>query len=124
MSTKLHDLPTNALLGVSLSADTITEDATGEPVDLIEGEGTCFLLAPANALGTPSPVAIAAEESNDEVTWTAVTVTPALTVSSPFNGVRVGRFERTKRYVRATVEAEEGSDVRAAVLIGQQKKTV
>ncbi len=124
MSTKLHDLPTNGRLGVSLTPDTYTESQTGRSIDLIAGDGTGFFLAPTVAVTTPEPIEFQVEESSDESTWTEVSLTPPLTVTAPFDGVAMGRFVRTKRYVRARMIAEEDSEVRTTVIIGQQLKTV
>ena len=121
MSTKLHDIPTYAILGVSLAADAITGETTGESVDLNAGDGTCFLIAPANALDTPSAVAFGAEESSDEVTWAAVTVTPALSVTAavqrrprrpirPDEAVRAGRHRRGRGQRRSRGRVDRAAE--------------
>ena len=124
MSTKLNDVSTQAKFGHSITPDTYTESQIGRTVDLIDGDGPCFVTGSLLAFATPEPVAIAFEESNDLTVWTAITISPPITISAPFDGVPASRFARTKRYVRATLAASEGSDLRATILIGQQKKTV
>ena len=124
MSTKLHDVSTQAKFGHSITPDTYTESQIGRTIDLIEGDGPCFVTGSLLAFTTPEPVAIAVQESNDQTVWTTVAIAPPIAISAPFDGVSTSRFTRTKRYVRASIAAEEGSDIRAAILIGQQKKTV
>ena len=124
MSTKLNDVSTQAKFGHSITPDTYTESQIGRTVDLIDGDGPCFVTGSLLAFVTPEPVAITFQESNDQTEWTAVTVAPPITISAPFDGVPSSRFTRTKRYVRASISAEDGSDLRATILIGQQKKTV
>ena len=124
MSTKLNDVPTQTAFGHTIPADTYTETQVGRTIDLIDADGPCFVVAPIQATTTPDPVALTVEESADGTIWTDVALDPEISFEAPQDAVFTGRFTRTKRYARAVLTAAEDSDVRAAVLIGQQKKTV
>lgn len=123
MSTKLHDIPNNAIWGHSIPPDLYSETFVGRSVDLIEADGNGFLIAAINASTTPSPVELAVEESSDGSTWTSTTLSTLPTISAPFDRVVSARFVRSKRYARAVLTADEDSEVNAAIVIGEQKKT-
>jgi hypothetical protein len=124
MSTKLHDLPTNGAFGLSLKPDVYEESQTGAVIDLVSGDGNGLFLAPLHAVTTPEPLEFGLEESSDQSSWSTLVLTPPLAISAPFTGVAASRFVRTKRYVRARLSLEDGSEVQAAIIVGQQKKTV
>ena len=124
MSTALHDVPTQAKFGHTIAPDSYTESEIGRTIDLIDGDGPCFLIGSLLAFTTPEPVTVEVEESSDQSSWTAVSIDPEITISASFDGTVSSRFTRTKRYVRASITAEADSELRAAILIGQQKKTV
>ena len=124
MSTKLNDVPTQTTFGHSIPADTYTETQVGRTIDLIDADGPCFVVAPVFATTTPDPVELTVQESTDGSTWTDVALDPEIAFEAPQDAVFTGRFTRTKRYARAVLTAAEATDLRAAVLIGQQKKTV
>ena len=124
MSTKLHDLPHNTVWGHSIPPDLYTETQVGRSVDLIDADGNGFLIAAIVASTTPVPVTITAEESNDGSTWTSVALSTLPSISAPFDRVVSAQFVRSKRYARAVLTADEDSDVRASVVIGQQQKTI
>jgi hypothetical protein len=122
--TTLHDLPTNAILDWSLRPTLYEEAATGQAVDLREGDGSAFFLVAGEIDAATEPTAVALSESNDQTTWTAVAGANVPSLATNFRGVQASRFRRTKRYVRAAIAPGAGFEGSLSILIGQQKKSV
>ncbi len=122
MSTKLTDVPNQAVLGASFVPAVRTTSAEGEPVDLTSGDGPCFAILTAGTVASGTSVACVLEESSDEETWDAIENAEFPTVSSSNQNLMI-QFPRTRRYIRATATITGMSASAAfAVLIGQQKK--
>ena len=125
MSTKLHDVANNAILGAGLAPQTITASANGSSADMINGDGPCFAIQQIGAVSGTSPtLAGKIQESTDGSTWTDVSGATFTTVTSSTNTQAI-TFERTKRYLRyvATVGGTSPSFAVAA-LVSQQKKQI
>jgi hypothetical protein len=125
MSTKLHDLANQALLGATLVPQTITASANGTSIDCITADGSCFAIQLIGAVSGTSPtLAGKLQESSDGSTWTDISGAVFTTVTASTN-TQIITFERTKRYLRhvATVGGTSPSFAVAA-LIGEQKKSV
>jgi hypothetical protein len=125
MSTKLHDVADQAILGQGLVPQTATTTATGTGVDLLSGDGSCFALQLVGAVSGTSPtLAGKIQESADNSTWADVSGATFTTVSAA-NNYQAISFERTQRYLRyvGTVGGSSPSFA-LGVVIGQQKKQV
>jgi hypothetical protein len=125
MSTKLHDVADQAILGQGLVPQTITSSTNGTGVDLLAGDGSCFALQLVGAVsGTTPTLAGKIQESPDNSTWADI---PNATFSSvtASNSYQAVSFERTQRYLRyvSTVGGTTPSYA-VAVVIGEQKKQV
>lgn len=125
MSTQLHDLKNQAILGASVAPVAATSTDSGSAVDLVNGDGRCFAIQSIGAVSGSSPSLTGKiQESDDGVTFTDISgaTFAAVTLS---NNLQVITFDRTKRYVRhyRTISGSSPSFVIGAV-IGQQKKTV
>jgi hypothetical protein len=125
MSTKLQDLPHQAVLG-GLTPRTSTANVTGTAIDLITGDGRCFAIQQVGTVGGTSPsLAGKFQESADGSTnWNDVAGGTFTAVSSTDN-VQAISFDRTQRYVRyvGTISGTSPS-FPLAVLVGEQKKQV
>src|SRR5436309_4335909 len=101
MSTKLHDVANQAILGAGLAPQTITATATGSAIDLLAGDGPCFAIQQIGAVsGTTPTLAGKIQESADGSTnWGDVSGATFTTVTASTNTQAI-TFERTKRYVR------------------------
>ena len=124
MSTALHDVGANAVIGSSFSPTVLIGSANGAAVDLAEGDGNGFAILTVGDVTDGGSVATELEESDDGTTWTAltgVTFDPMTTQET----TQVQSFRRTKRYVRMAVTvAGLDPELEFAGLIGQQKKTI
>jgi hypothetical protein len=125
MSTKLHDLPHQAVLG-GVTPRTATATVTGSPVDLITGDGRCFAVQQVGTVtGTSPTLAGKIQESADgSSNWTDIAGATFTTVTATDN-VQAITFDRTCRYVRyiGTIGGTSPS-FPVGVLIGEQKKQV
>lgn len=125
MSTKLHDIANNAILGVGLAPITITASANGSSGDMINGDGPCFAVQQVGVVSGTSPtLAGKIQESTDGSTWTDVSGATFTSVTASANTQAI-TFERTKRYVRyvATLGGTSPSFAVSAV-VSQQKKQI
>ena len=126
MSTKLHDIANNALLGAGLAPQTVTSTTNGSAIDMINADGPCFAIQQVgNVTGTSPTLAGKIQESADGSTgWADISGATFTSVTASTN-TQVITFERTKRYLRyvATLGGSSPSFA-AAALIGQQKKQV
>lgn len=125
MSTKLHDIANNVILGVGLAPQTITSSTNGSSGDLLAGDGPCFAIQQVGAVSGTSPtLAGKIQESTDGTTWTDISGATFTSVTASTNTQAIN-FERTKRYVRyvATLSGTSPSFAIAAV-VSQQKKQV
>jgi hypothetical protein len=125
MSTKLQDLPHQAVLG-GLTPRTATTTVIGTAVDLVSADGRCFAVQQVGTVSGTSPtLAGKVQESADGSTnWTDISGATFTTVSATDN-VQAISFDRTLRYVRyvGTIGGTSPS-FPVAVLIGEQKKQV
>lgn len=125
MSTKLHDLPSNMILGAGLTPRTLTASANGTGADFQSGDGRCTALQITGTVsGTTPSLAGKIQESSDNSTWTDVSGAAFTAVSTTDNAQAIS-FDRTKRYVRyaATITGTSPS-FPIAVVITEQKKQV
>jgi hypothetical protein len=125
MSTKLHDVADQALLGASVYPATVNDTNTGSSIDMIDADGSCFAVQVIGTVSGTSPsLAGKIQESSDNSTWTDVT-NATFTAVTASNSVQTISFERTKRYLRHSRTVSGTSPQFAlGVLIGEQKKTV
>jgi len=125
MSTKLQDLPHQAVLG-GVTPRTSTATVTGAAVDLITGDGRCFAVQQVGTVtGTSPSLAGKFQESADGSTnWSDAAGAPFTAVSTTDNVQAIG-FDRTQRYVRyiGTITGTSPS-FPLAVIVGEQKKQV
>jgi hypothetical protein len=125
MSTKLHDVPNQALLSASVYPASVNDTNNGSTVDLIDADGRCFAVQVIGAVGGTTPSLTGKiQESDDTTTWTDIAgaIFAPVTVS---NNVQVISFDRTKRYVRHFRTAAGTSPTFIlGVLIGEQRKQV
>ena len=125
MSTKLHDVANQMILGVGLAPQTITATTNGSSGDLINGDGSCVAIQQIGTVSGTSPtLAGKIQESTDGSTWTDVAGATFTTVTASTNNQAIS-FERTKRYLRyvATVGGTSPSFAVACV-ISEQKKQI
>ena len=125
MSTKLHDLARQAILGVGLTPRTLTGSVNGSSGDLLAGDGRCFAVQMVGTLsGTAPGLAGKIQESADGSTWSDISGATFTTVTTNDN-VQAITFDRTLRYVRyvGTVTGTSPT-VPVAVIISEQKKQV
>jgi hypothetical protein len=125
MSTKLQDLPHQAVLG-GVTPRTATTTVTGSAVDLLTADGRCFAVQQVGTVtGTSPALAGKIQESADGSTnWNDISGATFTSVSTTDN-VQAISFDRTLRYVRyvGTITGTSPS-FPVAVLIGEQKKQV
>lgn len=125
MSTKLHDLANQAILGVGLAPQALTASANGSSGDMINGDGQCFAIQQVGAVSGTSPtLAGKIQESSDGSSWSDISGATFTTVTASTNNQAI-TFERTKRYLRyaATIGGTTPS-FNVAVIVSQQKKQV
>ena len=100
MSTALHDLKNQALIGASVYPATVNDTINGSAIDMIDADGRCFAIQVIGTVGGTSPsLAGKIQESSDNSTWTDVTGATFTAVTAS-NNVQTITFDRTKRYVR------------------------
>jgi hypothetical protein len=124
MSTLLHDLPSQSVIGASSYPATVSTSDVGASVDLIEADGRCFAIQVIGAVSGTSPtLAGKIQESADNSTFTDIAGATFSTVSASSN-LQVISFERTKRYVRySRAVAGTSPSFAISVVIGEQKKS-
>ncbi len=125
MSTSLHDIPNNAILGVGATPRTLTSTLTGTGGDFINGEGRFAALQLIGTVAGTSPSLTGKiQESSDNSSFTDVTGATFTAVTASEN-VKAISFVRTKRYLRyvGTVTGTNPS-FPIAVIITEQKKQV
>jgi hypothetical protein len=125
MSTKLHDLPSRAVLGVGLSPRTLTASVNGTAGDLLPGDGRCAAVQWVGTLGGTAPsLAGKIQESADGTSWADVSGA-AFTAVTASDNVQAITFDRTQRYVRYVGTVGGTSpQVPVCVVITEQKKQV
>jgi hypothetical protein len=125
MSTKLHDVADQMILGDGLAPQTITASINGSSADMINGDGSCFAVQQVGTVSGTSPtLAGKIQESSDGSTWTDVANATFAQVTASSNYQAIS-FERTKRYLRyvGTVGGTSPSYA-IAVVISEQKKQI
>ena len=125
MSTKLHDIKNQALLGASPYPVEVDDTTNGATVDLLDADARCFAIQMIGVVGGTDPSLTGKiQESSDNSTWTDISgaTFTAVTASS---SLQVITFDRTKRYVRhyRNVSGTTPTFV-LGVVIGEQKKAV
>src|SRR5262245_43542995 len=125
MSTKLHDVANQMILGLGLAPQTVTSSTNGPGGDLLAGDGRCFAIQQVGAAGGPPPTLDGKiQESSDNSAWTDIGGATFTQVTSSSN-YQALTFDRTKRYVRyvGTVAGSSPSFA-LAVVISEQKKQI
>jgi len=125
MSTKLHDVANQMILGLGLAPQTASSSVNGPGGDLLAGDGRCFAIQQVGAVGGASPTLDGKlQESTDNSTWTDVAGATFTQVTGASN-YQALTFDRTKRYVRyvGTVAGSSPSFA-LAVVISEQKKQI
>jgi hypothetical protein len=125
MSTKLHDVARQAILGVGLTPRTLTGSVNGTGGDLRDGDGRCFAIQCVGTLGGTAPtLAGKIQESADNSTWADISGATFTTVATNDNTQAI-TFDRTLRYVRYVGTVGGTSpQVPVAVVISEQKKQI
>ncbi len=124
MSTKLHDLGTQAVLGVSVPPAVVTTSQNGSAVDLLAADGSGFAVLLTGTVAGGTTVGGKVQESADGTTWTDITgaTFPNTTVS---NTAKAITFTRTARYARCVVTLSGGSpSAGVCAAVGEQQKAV
>lgn len=112
MSTYINDLASNTTRGTSLGegvAKTATANGTG--VDMVHADGLCHVMV-VNGVVTDGVHTITVQESDDNTTFTAVTLNQslsALSSNSTAGAIQFANFSRSKRYVRGVTTVANGS---------------
>lgn len=125
MSTKLHDIANNAILGVGVTPRTATVTFNGTAGDFISGDGQCCAIQSVGTIGGTSPsLAGKIQESSDQNTWTDISAGAFSAVAAADN-LQAICFDRSKRYLRyvGTI-AGTSPTIPLAVIITEQKKQV
>ncbi len=124
MSTKLHDIPNNAILGVGASPRSATSTVTGSAIDFITGDGRCCAIQLVGTIGGTSPVLAGKiqESADGSTSWSDIT--SFTTVNAADNSQAIS-FDRTKRYLRylGTITGTSPT-IPLSVTIVEQKKQV
>jgi hypothetical protein len=129
MSTKLHDVANNCLLGAALYPQSLGSGTNnGSALDMINGDDRCFAIQMAGAVGGSSPTLSGKIQESDTTTsgdFADISGATFTQVSAASN-VQCITFSRTKRYLRyvGTVGGSSTPTVLTSVFIGQQKKQV
>jgi hypothetical protein len=122
-----RDLKSSLIEKITLPLAVYTGDsATPTGVDMVEGDGLCNVAVYLGTIHADTTGAVTVEESDDDVTYTAVTLTGSATLT--YTGTADGTvlratFQRAKRYVRTPL-ASAGSTESAGVcvVVAEQKK--
>jgi hypothetical protein len=125
MSTKIHDLANQAILGVGAPPQTATSTVNASGGDMQAGDGRCFALQLVGTVSGTSPTLDGKiQESSDNSTWTDITGATFTQVTASTNNQAI-TFDRTKRYLRyvGTIGGTSPSFA-LAVVISEQKKQV
>lgn len=127
MSTYLRDVKNNVVEGIGLALAVYTGDqATPTAVDMVNGDGLCAIQVVLGTIHTDSSGAITVEESDDNSTFTSVTLSNTLTYTGTSdNTILRAYFQRSKRYVRTpTTVLGSTKSAGIAVILSEQKKFV
>jgi hypothetical protein len=126
MSTVLHDVANQAILGVGAAPQTATATVTGSAGDMVNGDGPCVAIQQVGAVSGTSPtLAGKIQESPDGSTGWADIANAAFAAVTATGNYQAVTFERTQRYLRyvGTIGGTSPSFA-LAVVITQQKKQV
>jgi hypothetical protein len=122
MSTKLHDLPTNATLSASVSPQVATTTQNGSSVDLIAADGSGFAMLFTGTVAGGTTVGGKVQESADASSWSDI-AGATFTNTTTSNAAQAVAFQRTMRYVRCVVTLAGGSpSAGVCAAVGMQKK--
>ena len=123
MSTKLHDLPAQAVLGASVPPQVATGSQNGAAIDLLHADGNGFAVLLTGTVAGGTTVGGKVQESADGSTGWADITGAAFANTTTSNAAQAVAFVRTLRYVRCVVTVTGGSpSAGIAAAVGQQKK--
>src|SRR5262249_44468899 len=125
MSTKLHDVANQMILGVGAAPQTATSTVTAPGGDLLAGDNRCFAIQQVGAVSGTSPTLDGKiQESSDNTTWSDIAGT-TFTQASPATNSQPIALDRTRRHARyiGTTAGPSPSFARA-VGISEQKKQI
>lgn len=122
MSTKLHDLPTQATLSASVPPQVATSSQNGSSVDLIAADGNGFAMLFTGTVAGGTTVGGKVQESADASSWSDI-AGATFTNTTTSNATQAIPFQRTMRYVRCVVTLAGGSpSAGICAAVGMQKK--
>jgi len=123
MSTQLHDVKNQAVLGASVAPVSVNSTSDGSSIDLIAADGNCFAIQMIGVVtGTTPSLAGKIQESSDGSVWSDISGATFTAVTTS-TSLQVITFQRTKRYVRHFRTLSGTTPVfLLAVVIGEQKK--
>ena len=125
MSTSLRDVPSNALIGQSITPRVATASLNGATLDAISADGRCTAIQQTGTIGGSSPsLAGKIQESADNSTWADISGATFTAVTANDSTQSIA-FDRTKRYLRyvGTI-AGTSPTIPLAVIILEQKKQI
>lgn len=125
MSTRLHDLSSNALLNTAtIPPQIITSNTNGVPIDMLTGDGRVAALIQLGIVNTLTNVTVQFYESSDNSTFTLISGanTAAASLGVPANSTAITEFDRTKRYVNCVVTVVGGSSSNTCVTLIEAKR--
>lgn len=129
MATVARDLKNQLVEGICVPLAVYTADsATPTAVDMLNGDGLCNVAVYLGTIHADTTGTITVEESEDNSTFTAVTLESGATLT--FDGdddgtVLRATFQRTKRYVRTPLDLSGGTlSAGVCTVIQQQKKVL
>lgn len=126
MSTKLHDLASQAELRGGAGPQTFTSTVTGSGVDMIHADGRCFAVQHVGTVSGTSPILDGKiQESDAPGSGYTDIAGAAFTSVTASNNLQIISFTRSKRYLRyvGTIAGTSPSFT-LAVLLGGQKKRI
>jgi hypothetical protein len=123
MSTSLHDIASHAQVAQLRPAGSLPPGSSpAAAVDMIDGDGPCFVLQVVGSAADLTQLVGVVEESADGTSWSALSGNLTATAE---NTVQTAVLARTKRYLRWNpVSLNPEADVVAGVYVIQPRKTV
>lgn len=125
MSSRLHDLASNALANTAtIPPQNITSNTNGVPIDLLTGDGRVNACVALGVVNTLTNVTVQFYESSDNSTYTLISGanTAVASLGVPANSTVWTSFDRTKRYVNCVVTVVGGSAANTGVFFVEGKK--
>lgn len=123
-----RDLKASLVEKITLPLAVYTGDqATPTGVDMGDGDGLCNVAVYLGTIHADTTGAVTVEESDDNVTFTAVTLEGSVTLTytgTADNTVLRALFQRSKRYVRTPLNSGGSTEsAGVCVVVSEQKKT-